>query len=310
MTHLCVVGPSGYVGSRLVSAGRARGHRVATISSRDPDGIDPSSGLFRGAPPIPSDVDSLIYLAHPPRSGEGRGLAERDLAVSSVSALACGSACLEKGVRRFVYLSTGSVYQPALAPLPETALRNRGDAYPLCKLAGEEALAVLEPGIELIRVRLFTVYGPGQSNRLVPRLASSVVSGRDVELQAAPDGSEDGGLRISLIHVDDVVEALLAWATAREERRGVVNLASPDALSIRAIAEALGSALGRAPFFRPGPKRRGDLVADTTLLGRWLPGHRFRVFAREIPRLASSLVDLEPVIAPPIEESRPGSRLA
>jgi len=130
----------------------------------------------------------------------------------------------------------------------------------------EESLQLLAPGLEVTSLRLFGLYGPGQSGRLVPNLAEAVRAGRAVVIEPNPhEAQDDGGLRLSLCHVRDAASILASLAGIEAPR--YLNVASSEARSVRTIACAIGEALGSAVAFETSPRPRAfDLIADTALL--------------------------------------------
>jgi nucleoside-diphosphate-sugar epimerase len=216
-----------------------------------------------------SDVagaDCLVYLS---QSSQYRNVPEKLQEVYQVNllgAIRAAEMAKRKGVGRFVYASTGSVYAPGFSPLAEDSPVRRDEWYPLSKLHAEEALALYRRYMDVIILRPFGVYGPGQRDRLVPNLIEAVREGKPVYLQKHPvrEGDRDG-LRISLCHVDDAADIL--FRLSREGGPAVLNLAGDRPFSIRELAVAIGELVGREPVFRFAEEsRRGDLIADISLL--------------------------------------------
>jgi UDP-glucose 4-epimerase len=261
-----VIGAGGFLGRHLCHAWARRGIDVIASSSADATGIDPATGLLPDAFRVPPGTDAVVYLAQSPRGALLPASADHLLAVNVVSAVRAATRAREAGARRFVYASTGNVYRPSFDALREGDPLCRDNWYSLSKVQAEEALALMQGELDVTSVRIFGLYGPGQSGRLVPNLAASVAQHRPVTLAPRPGAARcDGGLRISLLHVDDAVRILAALL----ELRGlpVLNLGGPEALDIRGLAEIIGERLGVAPELRETDRARaGDLVADIRLL--------------------------------------------
>ncbi len=117
-------------------------------------------------------------------------------------------------------------------------------------------LSYYEPYFSLAILRLFAPYGPGQVNRLIPRMIESVRQEIPVSL------SRGGEPRINPIFVDDLV-TILAQALVGD-RTYTVNLAGPRVVSMRSLARLIGDAVGKKPtFVEADNKTGGNLVADT-----------------------------------------------
>jgi hypothetical protein len=65
-----------------------------------------------------------------------------------------------------------------------------------------------------------------------------------------------------------------------------VNVAGPEILSIRAMAEAIGERLGIEPRFEEAEEEPGDLIGDTARMRALLaaPERRFRDHVAELLR--------------------------
>jgi UDP-glucose 4-epimerase len=284
--RVLVFGSRGFLGRFVTKCASKAGVEVEEVSSLLGNGLDSETGLLQNGFEISSDTSAIIYLSQSPRSNEGAEGVAHALAVNAFAPVQVATAAAMTGVARFVYVSTGTVYAPSFSPLAESAPLRRDSLYALSKVHAEESLALLRHRLNITVVRPFALYGPGQSNRLVPKLVESICSGRKVTLQPYSAGlpnPEEGGLRISLCHVEDAADALLSLAM--NNAPFCVNLASPEALSIKEIAHCLGKQIGKPPeFFLDNCSRTHDLVADTTLLSVCCPV-RFRLFKEGVKSL-------------------------
>jgi UDP-glucose 4-epimerase len=268
-----VFGSAGYLGSRLVARLAEEGIESRGVSSLDGTGIEPTTGLLPPDFELPDAAGAtVVYLSQSPRFRQVPAEAPHVMAVNSLSAVKAAVAATRAGARRFIYVSTGTVYAPSYQPLTEDSPVRRDNWYALTKLHGEEGVCLFRDQLEVVIVRPFAIYGPAQTGRLVPNLVDAIREGRRITIQsrAVPDGLdgfEGGGLRISLCHIDDAVSVFLHLI--HEGGPGVINLAGPEALSIREISEAIGRRLEKVPVFeRSEVKRDFDLIADVTRLNR------------------------------------------
>ncbi len=268
-----VIGSRGYIGARLVQGLAKDGIDVRGASSVDGSGIDPVSGLLPSNFALPAMTDVVVYMAQSPYFRQVPDKSPHVMAVNCLSAISAANAARKAGVSRFIYVSTGTVYSPSFSPLAEGERTNRDDWYALSKLQAEEALALFRSDMEICCVRPFGVYGPAQSGRLIQNLSKSVQDGRPINLQsAATEVSVSEGLKISLCYIDDAIEIFMALV--RGGGPYLLNLAGKDALSIRAIADAIGRLHGIEPTYSvTGPDRSGDLVANIELLTQTAPIH-------------------------------------
>jgi nucleoside-diphosphate-sugar epimerase len=117
-------------------------------------------------------------------------------------------------------------------------------------------------------LRLFFPFGPNQIDRLIPDLIRRVHSGRAVHITANGEG-----MRLTPTFVENVVDVIVESLAA--SWTGTVNVASPEALSIRQIAEAIGKQLGIQPVLEVVDRKPVDIVPDLARLASRFPLDRF-----------------------------------
>ena len=164
-------------------------------------------------------------------------------------------ACITNDVRRFVFVSSVSVYRPPLAPaIDEDAPIGGFESYGQSKAAAEAVLGeVAGDPIERVILRPCQIYGPGDRSGYTGRLLV-VLAARRVPVARGP-------ARFSLVHVDDVVEAIVAAGTHPAAAGSVFNVAGPGQTSLRELAESRGAS---PPITIPRSALRAALGA------RWL----------------------------------------
>lgn len=281
-----VIGSHGYMGGHLMRGLAIEGMEPEGASTSDGSGIEPVSGLLPESFQINEDVSVVIYVAQSPYYRQMPDKASHVFAVNSLSPVRAAVAARRAGVRRFIYVSTGTVYAPSFLPLAETAPLRRDNLYAMSKLHGEEALSLFRQYMDVVVVRPFGIYGPGQKGRMVPNLISSVRRGAPIDLQPkSDDPDDDGGLRISLCHIDDAVNVLIG--IAKTGGPAYLNLAGVEAMSIREMALIIGQMLGRTPNFSiTSNPRDSDLIADISALQKIqaISFSDFRLGIKEIVR--------------------------
>ena len=264
--RVAVFGAAGYIGRHLVARLGSDGATVLPFSSAQDGVFDPISGLLLESFELPVGTDAVIYLSQSPQFRQMPSQASHLWGVNVLSAMRAANLARKVGARRFLYASTGNVYAPSFAPLTENQPLRRDDWYALSKIHAEESLALFHADMHVLSVRIFGVYGPGQVNRLVPNLVQTMRSDLPVTLAGQPGAVlNDGGLRVSLCFIEDLVDIFVRLV--RQDTVGVMNIAGPDAVSIRDMAQTIGEYIGRHAQFEPATQpRRFDLIADVTKL--------------------------------------------
>ena len=277
-----VTGGAGFIGSHVSDALAARGdevHVVDDLSSGRPENVSEGVALHE----LDIRGDGLAELAREQRPEVVYHLAAQadvgtsveqpafDADVNVVGTIRVLEAARSVGAR-VVFASTGgAIYGECERPAREEDEPSPLSPYATSKFAGEQYLATWNRlyGTEHVACRLANVYGPRQ----LPSLEGGVVA---VFLDRLRDGREtdvfgDGEQTRDFVYVGDVVEALLAAASA--PGGGVFNVGTAVETSIlelhRLCAETAG--VDRRP--RLAPERPGDVrhsVLDTSRAGREL----------------------------------------
>jgi len=259
--RVLVTGAAGFVGRHLTPLLAAE-HEVIALVRRPPTSSLGAATILQAdlngpglEESLPGGVDVVVHLAQaylpfPEHAAE-------IFAVNAGSTQRLADWARRTGVRRLVLASSGSVYAPAPRPVREDDPTRPIAFHPATKLMAEQLLGFYEDAMAVVRLRLFAPYGPGQTDRMIPRLIQTIAEGRPVRL------SRGGEPRLNPIHVDDlvgIIDQAVGGAGAP-----VVNIAGPRPVSVAEIARIIGSALGRTPAFEDHDvDPPGDLIADTT----------------------------------------------
>lgn len=284
---ITAIGGSGFIGARVVTNLRSGGNEVHVASSSDGTGIAPDSGLLPEEFSFPGGTQAVIYLAQSPHFRAMPEQASHLMAVNCLSVVRAAVAARRAGVQRFVYVSTGTVYAPSFAPLSESAALNRGNWYALSKIQAEECIQLFRNDFEVVVCRPFAIYGEGQEGRLIPNLIRSVKQNQSITLQPAKRGERDGGLRLSLCHVDDAADSLAKMVLGGGV--SLVNLAGDEYFSVENIARLIGRKLGIEPHLAVAENpREGDLVSDPKVFSSFW-SQRLTPFDTGLDRVLASL---------------------
>lgn len=277
-----VIGGAGFVGRHLVRHLVAHGLRVLA-TCRPGSAVTPLTGVewvpsdLSAADPTagwPPRYDALIYLAQSARWREFPAAADDIVRVNIGALQRAAEHARQAGAKCFIHLSTGTVYSQTREaaredePIrPETAR----SFYAATKLAAELLLAPYSAYYGVTQLRLFMPYGNGQNEKmLLPTIAAKVRAGTPVDLHG-PDG-----LKCNPVAVGDVAEAVRRCLTLDGSQ--TLNVAGPEVLTLRQVAEAVGAAVGREPRFYSKPDIPPVIVGDTNRLravSGWQPPTRF-----------------------------------
>jgi len=280
-----VTGGAGFLGAALANRLAVDGHQVRVIddlSAGDPDRLDGRVLFTRGDVAdrpklwtLLQDVDCVYHLAARVQVSESIQYPRAYNDVNVGGTVSVMEAMRDVGVRRVVFTSSGAVYgEQAQQPVREDQPPNPQSPYAVSKLAAEYYVRTIGAlwGIETVLLRVFNAYGPGQSlpashPPAVPRFLQQALRGGSLVIFGG------GGQTRDFVYVDDVVEALVAAATAADVDRRVINVGCGLETSINALAALVAEATGREVEVLHSPAESGGvscLCADIAIARRLL----------------------------------------
>ena len=244
--RVLVTGGTGLVGRPACDALRAAGHAV-TIVSREPGRVPARAIGWDGLRTAIPETDAIVNLAGE-SIASGRWTAARKAAIRSSrveATRALVDAAATASPRPKVLVNASGVgYYGAHGdePLDETAAAGTDFLARLCVEWEAEARRAEALGVRVVVVRLGVVLAPD----------GGALSAMLLPFRAGLGGPIGGGRQwISWVHRDDVV-GLLREAVGNTEYAGPVNATSPNPVTNRDFARALGRALHR-PTVLPVP---------------------------------------------------------
>lgn len=280
-----VTGGAGFLGAALANRLANDGHQVRVIddlSAGDPARLDERVLFTRGdladRPKLWTllqDVDCVYHLAARVLVSESILYPREYNEVNVGGTVSVMEAMRDAGVRRVVLTSSGAVYgEQAEQPVREDVNPNPQSPYAVSKLAAEYYVRTIGAlwGIETVILRIFNAYGPGQSlpashSPVIPRFLQQALGGGSLIVFGG------GGQTRDFIYVDDVVESLVAAATASDVDRRIINVGSGHETSINELAALVAKVVERRAEMLHSPAESGGvshLCADIALAHRLL----------------------------------------
>ncbi|MBI3763821.1 MAG: NAD-dependent epimerase/dehydratase family protein [Chloroflexi bacterium] len=251
-----VTGGAGFLGAALANRLARDGHHVRAIddlSAGDPARLLPEILFTRGDVndrpklwTLLQGVECVYHLAARVSVPESVLYPREYTAVNVGGTVSVMEAMRDAGVRRVVLVSSGAVYgEHADQPLREALTPDPRSPYAVSKLAAEYYVRTIGAlwGIETVALRVFNAYGPTQPlpaahAPVIPRFLKQALSGGSIVVYG------DGRQTRDYVFVDDVVEALVAAATASAVDRRVVNIGSGSETSVDEVIALVARATG------------------------------------------------------------------
>lgn len=250
MSPVLITGGNGFVGRHLVRALLARDETVRVLALPDEDTAPLERcgvAVYRGDVRQPETLwapmagaRAVLHLAA--MMDVWRPLSD----YQSVNVLGTQNVCraaLAAGVQRLVHMSSSSVYRMGLGrPVDESfPLSPFPDPYPVTKAAADMVVQrmIAEEALPAVILRPDQIFGKGDQLHF-GRMADRLRSGRSIIVGR-------GGNALPLVHVADVVRALLL---ALEHERAVgnaYNITSERPLTQLQVLETIARTIGVEP---------------------------------------------------------------
>lgn len=248
-----VTGGAGFIGSHLVDALVARGERVVVLDNLHRGQADFIAGhlasgaatLIEGDVRIEDDVaaamDGARVVYHLAAQSNVLGAMQDGSYSFTTNVVGTHNvlrAAVERGIERVVFSSSREVYGDAVRiPVRETDALAPKNPYGASKVAGEAYCRAMQysHGLDVAVLRFANVYGPRDTDRVIPRWLGHALNGRPL--------SVFGGKQVlDFIHIDLAVRALLhAGDHGLDEP---VNVGSGTGTNILDLAERIRSTTG------------------------------------------------------------------
>ncbi len=245
-----VTGATGFVGSHLIEALRARGDQVTCLvrspkkaKALEAAGVSLVYGDLEQERAVAVFVEGAEVVYH--LAGLLAAPSEQEfLRVNRDGAGRLALAARVAGVKRFVLVSSLAVSGPTYPglPLDESERPAPLTPYGRSKRAGEEA--VKDSGVPATIVRPPIVYGP--RDRELLRLFKMAKRG------VAPLLG-DGSQQLSLVHATDLARALVRVAESEATQGRTYHAGHAECLTQRELLQAIGRAVGKQPLLVPLP---------------------------------------------------------
>lgn len=279
---ILVTGAAGFIGSHTCEALLEGGERVVGLDNfddfyapevkerhlagaREHEGFTLVRGDIRdpGAlDALPDHVEAVVHLAA--RAGVRPSIEHPELyadvnIMGTVRLLAWAK---KRGVRRFVFASSSSVYgNNEKVPFSESdRVDHPISPYAATKKAGElvcHAASHLD-GIATACLRFFTVYGPRQRPDLaVHKFARILRDGGAIPMFG------DGTTSRDYTYIDDTVSGVigaLEWVSRHEGAYRIFNLGNHRTVALTEMIRTIGEEMGVEPRIEQLPMQPGDVA--------------------------------------------------
>ena len=270
--RILVTGGAGFIGSHVADAYLAAGHEVAVLDNfstgregnvnaaavvhrvdlRDQPQVDRAVAAFR-----PEIVNHHAAQSEVPKSVADPGY---DAQVNIVGGLNLLKACVDHGVRKVIFSSTGGALygEPDVVPTGEDHPVRPLSPYGTSKFAFEQYLGTFHRtfGLDYTVLRYANIYGARQDfaaeeGRVIAIFASRMLAGRPVTIDWTGEQSRD------MLHVGDVAVANLV--ALEKGSGGTFHISTGIPVSINDLYRKIALLTDYKMKPNHGPARKGDV---------------------------------------------------
>jgi UDP-glucose 4-epimerase len=273
--HCLVLGGVGFMGSHIVDALVARGHRVRIFDlpnistfnlKQNIESVEILGGDFNNVNDISQaleDVDVVVHLVCTTLPGPSNENPAYDVESNVIGTLNLLKQAVGKGVKKIIFSSSGgTVYGiPHSVPIPETHETNPICSYGITKLAIEKYLALFHHlhKLNYTVLRLANPYGERQRINSVQG-AVTVFLGETLLRQPITIWG-DGSAARDYFYISDLVDAFMTVIESDPPSK-IYNIAGGRARSLNDILSAIRKVTGLQPVVKYTPGRRLDVPVN------------------------------------------------
>ncbi len=188
-------------------------------------------------------MDVIVHLAANTGVGPSVDDPRTDCVTNVIGTLNYLEAARAKGVRRFVFASSGAPAGECEPPIHEELPPHPVSPYGASKLAGEGYCSAYFRtfGVETVALRFSNVYGPLSSKKesVVAKFIKRIIDGKDLEVYG------DGQQTRDFIYIDDLVHAVRCAAEKEGAGGETFQIATARETTVGEIAETLTEIFGK-----------------------------------------------------------------
>lgn len=286
-----VLGGNGFIGSHVVDALLAAGHKVRILDRADDRyrarlaGVEYVLGSFEDNFLIAealADVDVVFHGISTTVPSTSNLDPVGDVQSNLQATLRLLKAMLDKGIRRIIFLSSGgTVYgRPTLDPIPESHSLHPVCSYGIVKVAIENYLFMYQElyGFKPVVLRASNPYGERQGRLgvqgVIGTFLNKALNNERIEIWG------DGGVVRDFIYVRDLAQMCLK--AAESDVCGVFNVGSGQGHSINEVLNCVKEVAGRPLQVEYKAARGFDVsrvvldVSRTKAMFGWCPQIKFQ----------------------------------
>ena len=270
-----ILGGAGFIGSNLVDALVAIGHRVRVFDLPNvsienlehlADRIEVMHGDFNNERDICQaldDIDVIVHLVYTTLPSPSNDNPVYDVDTNVIASINLLQQAVRKGIKKVIFASSGgTIYGiPNSLPIPETHPTNPICSYGISKLAIEKYMALFHHlhGLKYTILRLANPYGERQRTDNVQG-SVAVFLGKALSDQTITIWG-DGSVARDFIYIGDVVDSFVR-VIENDVKSNIYNIACGQAYTLKDILSITGQVTGRTLKVKFTASRKFDVPVN------------------------------------------------
>lgn len=257
---ISLTGATGFLGKVIYQQLTEQGHSVTTWGRNPTQKTERAFNLEHANSIDLNDTDILIHnAAYLPKSYEDPSEATNCLLYNGIATLELLQAAEKAHLQKFVYISSGTIYDPAIWKATEKDRiypSMRATYYLTSKMVGDVFTSHFGSKMKTVILRPSSIYGPGMKPRgLVPRLTQKLMNNEMLTQQ------DVGNYTIDLVHVADVAWMAVQAAT-HPNIVGAFNVGGGLEVTTPVVAQTLAKILNKSILTDFGESSNGHAILD------------------------------------------------
>ncbi len=264
-----ILGSEGFVGHNLVQGLKDSFEIIASdivnFSDQDVKYVKSDITQFNEIKSISKGIDVIINLvAHTLVSSFDQIITNAQ--VNIIGMLNVLEAARVNNVKKIIFPSASSMIGIAKEnPVTEQHQATPKTAYGVSKLACEHYLRIYKELYDMNYVvfRFFNIYGPYQTNGLIPNIFSKLQKNEPIPVFGKGDQMRD------YVYIKDIIKYFSKAITSNIADNQVINMGTGQGATVKDVIDLASKQVGVDPKIDYKPERPGEItnfVADTKLL--------------------------------------------
>ncbi len=272
MNTILVIGANNYIAAKLIS--KLENNIIGTVHSKNNINDQLKCKLYEfdlngKIPDIKEDIDIIVHFASMTNINSINQDPIAAFNVNCAGLLKVLEFAKLKKIKKFIYISTGSVYGRDNYKAKEDNSLFPLDFYAVTKSIAEQLVKSYSNHFPFAIIRYFHVYGPGQKDRLIPRLIENIKIGKDIFLY-----NSGRNPKLSPIFIDDALE--LTQEIIDSDHHGIFNICGDQIVSINEICDIISKKLNTKPKYSfVEDSNAGDNFGDNSKVKELFKYHKF-----------------------------------